>query len=71
MKMKDLIGRTVTEVRAMTAAEVTAAAFGDNYATGTLIVMSDGLRFFTPGLKSEDHGELTDAPALPTIPDEA
>lgn len=69
MKCNELIGKTVTEVRPMTAAELTKAAFGDNYVGGVVMVLSDGRRFFTPGIVSEDHGALTDAPALPEIPD--
>lgn len=69
MKCNELIGKTVTECRPMTAAELTAAAFGANYESGTTFILSDGRKFFTPGIVSEDHGALTDAPALPVIPD--
>lgn len=71
MKLNELQGREIVDARPMTAAEVTRAAFGDNYTSGTVLRMSDGRRFFTPGLKSEDFGEFEDAPALPVIPDEA
>lgn len=61
MKLKELIGRTITEVRPMTANEVTVSGL----ASGIVIIMSDGRRYFSTGLKSEEFGAFSGAPAIP------
>ena len=61
MKMNELQGRDIVDVRAMTPSEVTKSGL----ASGIMLRMSDGRRFFCTGLVSEDHGALTDQPALP------